>query len=197
MYIDTDNSVYGYNAADGQMVEVCNWTNSNIIRSDVRDVFMLDSERMLVANSEVIEADDPDDWHVEDSLLLLERIPDEELPEYYIVELAVAYMNYGLQNQIVKFNRQSEEYRVTLVDWSERADFRGYERRRAVKSREIVAGNTPDVIMLTNFGTEKNNWVAQGLFCDLYELMDDGRELRRVGARHGGTEEIRDRRQTL
>ena len=170
VYIDTDNSVYGYNSADGQMVEICNWTNSNIIRSDVRDVFMLDSERMLVANSEVIESDDPEDWHVEESLLLLERIPDEELPEYYIVELAVAYMNYGLQNQIVKFNRQSEEYRVTLVDWSERQT--EDMSSDALLSREIVTGNIPDMIMLTNFGSEKNNWVAQGLFCDLYELME-------------------------
>ena len=171
VYIDTDNSVYGYNAADGQMVEICNWTNSNIIRSDVRDVFMLDDSRMLVSNSEVIESDDPDDWHVEESLLLLERIPDEELPEYYIIELAVAYMNYGLQNQIVKFNRQSEEYRVTLVDWSERQT--EDMSSDALLSREIVAGNIPDMIILTNFGTEKNNWIAQGLFCDLYELMNN------------------------
>lgn len=170
VYIDTDNSVYGYNAADGQMVEICNWTNSNIIRSDVRDVFMLDSQRMLVANSEVIESENPDEWRVEESLLLLERIPDEELPEYYIIELAVANVDYGLQNQIVKFNRQSEEYRVTLVDWSERQteDMSSDE----LLSREIVAGNIPDVIMLTYFGSEKNNWVAQGLFCDLYELME-------------------------
>lgn len=170
VYIDTNNSVYGYNAADGQMVEICNWTNSNIIRSDVRDVFMLDDSRMLVSNSEVIESDDPEEWRVEESLLLLERIPDEELPEYYIIELAVAYNDYGLQNQIVKFNRQSEEYRVTIVDWSERQteDMSSDE----LLSREIVAGNIPDVIMLTNIGSEKNNWVAQGLFCDLYELME-------------------------
>ena len=153
VYIDTDNSVYGYNAADGQMVEICNWTNSNIIRSDVRDVFMLDDSRMLVSNSEVIESDDPEDWHVEESLLLLERIPDEELPEYYIIELAVANVDYGLQNQIVKFNRQSEEYRVTLVDWSERQteDMSSDE----LLSREIVAGNIPDMIILTNFGSKR------------------------------------------
>ena len=170
VYIDTNNSIWGYNSADGQLTEICNWTNSNIIRSDVRDVFMLDDSRMLVSNSEVIESDDPEEWRVEESLLLLERIPDEELPEYYIIELAVGYTDYGMQNQIVKFNRQSEEYRVTIVDWSEREteEASGGE----LLSREIVAGNIPDVIMLTNFGTEKNNWIAQGLFCDLYELME-------------------------
>ncbi len=171
VYIDTNNSIWGYNSTDGQLTEICNWTNSNIIRSDVRDVFMLDDSRMLVSNSEVIESDDPEEWRVEESLLLLERIPDEELPEYYIIELAVGYTDYGMQNQIVKFNRQSEEYRVTIVDWSERetSETSGGE----LLSREIVAGNIPDMIMLTNFGSEKNNWVAQGLFCDLYELMNN------------------------
>ncbi len=169
VYIDSDNALLGYNAADGEPVEVCNWINSNIIRPEVRGVFMLDSERMLTSSLKTVRVS-PDVTRLECELFLLERVPDDELPEYYIIDLAINNQSYDLSRFIVEFNRQSEDYRVVLTAWSERdGEISGAEQL----SREIIAGNTPDIIFTSGFYDEAASWFEQGLFCDLYELMDD------------------------
>ena len=169
VYIDSDNSLFGYNAADGEPVEVCNWINSNIIRPEVRGVFMLDSERMLTSSLKKVRVS-PDVTRLECELFLLERVPDDELSAYYIIDLAVNNQSYDLSRFIVEFNRQSEDYRVVLTAWSERdGEISGAEQL----SREIIAGHTPDMIFTSGFYDEAASWFEQGLFCDLYELMDD------------------------
>jgi len=171
MYISDDQSVWGYNVGS-EPVELLNWVNSDIIADGIRDLAIVD-ENTFIANYY--------EYHEEGTvreLYILERVPDEEVPERYVIDLAVHYMNYELPSKVVRFNRNNDEYRVRITDYSQYVTDENFEAGAERLYNDIKAGTGPDVISLANFNNSAV-LIEEEIFADLYEFMDKDKEFDR------------------
>lgn len=166
IYYNDGSSIYGFNEADEGSVELLNFINSDINPNAVRDLVIVNEDTFICycydyQNSEETTRE----------LLLLERVPEEEIQEKYVIK--VAYMPDGrgnLEYLAVKFNRASDEYRVELINYSKYRTDDGNTGNDQLES-EILAGTAPDIIELESFKSS-DNWIAQGAFTDLSKLIE-------------------------
>lgn len=164
LYALSDNGLYSCDGTNGPE-KLCDWLNSNIVKNDIRELLMLDINRMFAVMSDLTKVDGQYQY----SLALLDRVPEDELKEYIILDFAVANPQEWVLDSIVEFNRTNDDCRVVVVDWSE------YETDELtsteVLSREMLKGNVPDIVMTSNF-SGSDSWISQGIFRDLYEFID-------------------------
>ena len=164
LYALSDNGLYSCNGTN-EPEKLCDWLNSNIVKNDIRELLMLDINRMFAVMSDLTKVDGQYQY----SLALLDRVPEDELKEYIILDFAVANPQEWVLDSIVEFNRTNDDCRVVVVDWSE------YETDELssteVLSREMLKGNVPDIVMTSNF-SDSESWISQGIFRDLYEFID-------------------------
>lgn len=164
LYALSDDGLYSCDGTNGSE-KLCDWLNSNIVKNDIRELLMLDINRMFAVMSDFTVVDGQYVY----SLALLERVPEDELKEYIILDFAVANPQEWVLDSIVEFNRTNDDCRVVVVDWSE------YETDELTStealSREMLKGNVPDLVMTSNF-SDSESWISQGIFRDLYEFID-------------------------
>ncbi len=171
LYFDDMTAVYGCGFDGAAPVKLLDWVSSGLIQTDIASLAVLDSDTMLAA----FRVYDANNVALAPEVYLLERIPDEELGEYYIIDLAIlsAPFRTTLYKNIIEFNRMSEDYRVRITNWGELAT----DEVSAVEllTREIAAGNSPDVFLFDTYD-ERDALVDAGAFCDLLPLAEADEE---------------------
>ena len=163
------NSVFGVSAADdgsADMSELMNFINSDVIANSVSRFCVRDESR-FAGTTDVLNQDGGFD-HSE--LLVFDRVPDDEVPEKYVLELAVAHTGMSLPEQIVRFNRSSEEYRVRLSVYDQYDEETGNVGEMTLEKR-LMSSDTPDIVWLYGFGRAED-WMSAGIFTDLYKVME-------------------------
>ncbi|MBQ8552434.1 MAG: hypothetical protein IJ428_06440 [Clostridia bacterium] len=170
-YYDDGSAVWGYNEG-GESVKLLDWVNSDIIQSGVSSMVVLNADTFLANYYEY------NDGNSIRELYLLKRISDEEVPERYIIDFAINYGNGDIKNQVVRFNRSSDTYRVRLTEYSNYNTSDNYQLAEETLLNEFTAGTAPDVVMLSEFGN-RGTLLENGVFMDLYTLMDEDESFER------------------
>lgn len=162
----TNIGIYGYDIATDTQTELLNWVNSDINASYINGTYIAPNGIVYALLQQ---------WKSESSttsLLKMTRIPDEEVKEKYMLTYGTIGAWGDILDAIVAFNRQSEDYRITVRDYS------GYnseenEWKGAVTqfNTDITTGNIPDIIALSS-DMPFQNYAAKGLFANLRPLME-------------------------
>lgn len=166
IYYKDESSLYGFNSADGEPVELLNFINSDVNPNTVSSMIVIDADTVLVYSR--------DYWSdtTTKELLLMNRVPEDEIQEKYVIRLGYYPNGEGtIESQTVNFNRASDEYRVELIDYSKYATDDDYSGESRLE-KEILAGTAPDIIALDYFDNA-DNWIEQGVFTDLNKLIDE------------------------
>lgn len=162
LYFDSGFAVCEYEpGADTEPQKLLDWINSDIIRTRLDSLVMLDAgQAMAIYNDEV-------DGRV---LLRMTRQSGDEAPEKYLIRLAVRYGD-ELAAKIVRFNRQNESYRVVMTDYSDFDTNEDFERGETILQNEIISGKIPDIMQLNDFAN-RDDYISENMFCDLNELIE-------------------------
>lgn len=159
--INCGSSVYSYDIMSGKLSELINWINSDMNYNRLSNLTMLQDGNFIVAES---SAD-----YKSVTLALLSPKPESEIAEKYILTLASVYMDSNLQDALISFNRQNEEFRIQYLDYSVYNTFEdpaaGYTRL----SNDIMAGQAADLFTLS--GLPYGVFAAKGLLEDVAALM--------------------------
>ncbi|MBQ7298524.1 MAG: extracellular solute-binding protein [Clostridia bacterium] len=163
LFYTNDIGLYGWNMTDTEPTILCNWINSDMTGRDTGSLILISSTMALRT------AYDPVDGSQQ--LCVMTPLPPEEVVPKYLI--TVAYTENGgndMQSFAVAFNRESEQYRVVLKDYSQY--YNGNATPAEVLSREIVAGDIPDIIVDSYMDFDTANLAEKGLFLDLYSFLD-------------------------
>lgn len=96
-------------------------------------------------------------------LCVLSPVPENELPEKEIIKVAAANPR-RIRSEIIEFNKQSADYHLTLVDYSE------YEDAAKRLGADLVSKNAPDILVVSD-DIDFDGYARMKLFADLYTLM--------------------------
>jgi len=171
-YYNDDEALYGYDMATATSTLLMNFLNSDVTSNAVNNVVVL-SPDCFIANG----YDNATNGY---QLMKLERLPDDQQVPKYI--MTVAAMNaWSVQNEVIRFNRQSDEYRFVMkiyspedyyVDTTKEYNYEELQQQALTAlNNDIIAGNVPDVLVVDP-AMQMDSYISKGLFADLYPMID-------------------------
>ncbi len=104
------------------------------------------------------------------SILIAKPVDPSTIVEKTELTIATIYANQDLNEAVIEFNRNSEEYRIKIVDYM--TEDYDYEAAITNLQNDIVAGNVPDMIDVSSVSAPWRNWAAKEIITDLYPLME-------------------------
>lgn len=178
LYVKSTRGVFAYDETEngGEVSELMNYMNSDIDWQSVRDVAVIDEDTLLMNYYEFL------DGKGRNRVLKMERVPDDEIPEKYLIRLA--HGDWGatqlMSRAVMRFNRQNDDYRVELINYKQFDELiDGDHDRGRTLEKELIAGTAPDIVLLADFN-DSNKWISMGAFSDLNEFIKKDRDFDRA-----------------
>lgn len=165
---ENGDSLYAWRKAGKEAEKMVSWSAVDINRDNVGAFGLLDDGRIIVINRS------------EDSglelALLTERALDS-LEERTVLTYATLQLKYEDRMRIIRFNKQSEKYRVEIRDYSELNTEGDPQAGLSRLNADILAGNIPDVLDMGELPLRQ--YVQKGLLEDLWPFIEKDEALGR------------------
>ncbi len=170
-YFGLDGFLYGFSSTDlyrcdlnaGTSELVLNWLDWDIDSSSASCVSVLEDGSILLFGRNSM-SDAPE-------VATVQQTPLSELPQKTEITFGTSYVSYALRSAILNFNKQNENYRIQVVDYSTYSTADDYMGGYSQLDRDVISGNCPDIIDLSNLSSDK--YVSKGILADLYTLMSE------------------------
>lgn len=159
-YYQNSSGLRSFDITTGETKEVINWLNSDINSNRISSVAYIGDGKFLISEN------NRDYSSMNISILS----PAGEVVEKYIIRLASVWLDDGLKDAIIDFNRKNEEYRITFVDYSQYNTNDDYNAGTTRLNNDIIAGNIPDIIDMN--GLDFDTYASKGILADIGKLMD-------------------------
>ena len=170
-YYRDGSSLYAYSAESGESEKLLNFINCDVNGDYLNGLRVDDQGNVSGVHTQ---------WTGEErsvEYVTLSRVPADSLPQKETIRMAVMWLDQNLSDQVINFNRHSDDVRVEIVDYSEFNTEDDYEAGRTKLLTEIMSGNMPDLFVLQQLPYRQ--LAAKGLLEDLYPYLDADPELSR------------------
>ena len=164
IYYKNEYGLYGHYFDDTEPELLINWTNSDVYGSYCDILSVITPEIVFCALYDENERFDK-------KPALLIHIPDDEVTPKTIITIAATISPQLLTSIAVKFNKQSEKYRVVIDDYSIYNTTDNWNHGTDLFNLDITSGVVHDMIFLNN-SMPIDSYVKKGMFVDLYEFFD-------------------------
>lgn len=169
LYMTDTYGMYGYNIGDEDSTPLFNFVDSDMAFWGLGNVQAINEKEFFASY------DDMDTG--ESRLAKFIKVDPADVKEKKVITLAMAYTDWGVRSQVIKFNKADEEYRITIQDYSsmyavEEDYYAGITRLNA----DIVSGKVPDILLLDD-SMPVESYMNKGLFEDLNPYIEKDSEL--------------------
>ncbi|MBR2729411.1 MAG: hypothetical protein Q4C02_02460 [Eubacteriales bacterium] len=174
LYLAAEDGIYGVKQGSDKITPVVNFVNSDLDAQGVTRVIEAGDGKLA------IQAYGTD---VSQNTYLLEPVDPKDVKEKKQLTLGGYYIDYETRSQVIQFNKENEDFRITLVDYSQYdlADD-SYESPTGLSrmNTDIISGNTPDIMVLSDYMPVKS-YISKGVFMDLTSLYEADPDIERDG----------------
>jgi len=172
LFID-NNNLKGLDSETGDVVKLLNWLDSGVGNDYLQNITILPDGRVICTS----QSWDRRTGESRIELIILTRIPYDELPERTVLTLATVWLDWTLRSHIVQFNRTNPDYRIQIIDYSEFNTDDDWRAGLTKLSTDIISGKVPDMLDVSSLPFKQ--YVTRGLLEDLYTFIDSDPELSR------------------
>ena len=179
-YYTTEDGVYGYKLETNESELLLDYLNSDLSSNVANNCLVLSPDRFVVSGY--------DEALNRQVLMILNRVPEDQIVPKYILTLAAIDGVWAARSAVLRFNRQSDEYRIRIKNYStdayyEAASAAGGEVnyieiiQKVVEdlNNDIIAGRVPDLLFVNEY-MPMDSYAAKGLLVDMNKRLEaDGR----------------------
>ncbi|MBQ9989950.1 MAG: extracellular solute-binding protein [Lachnospiraceae bacterium] len=160
-YLSDAKGIYGYNLGDAEPTPIMGFLASDFSSYGMNQISFIDGDSFIAS------------YFTDEGTGVgrFIRIPEDEVVEKAELILGCSYLDSEIKKQVIKFNKQSTAYRITIRDYSEYNTEEDYTVGQSRLNSDIASGNVPDIILLHS-GMPLESYMAKGVFADYYELME-------------------------
>lgn len=179
-YYNDEKGVYGYDAATNTSELLLDFLNSDISSNSVNNMVVLSADKFVSSGWDNVTGNQV--------ISILDRVPEDQVVPKYLMTIATLGDAWSLRNNVIRFNRQSDEYRFQIQTYSPDQyyanDGSDYDYEALVSAalnalnNDIIAGKVPDVLVV-NERMPIESYIAKGLFADLYPFIDADERMER------------------
>ncbi len=172
LYFKNNEGLYGMNSDGSGPVLIINWINSDVVPNVVESLCVVSPQKFVYSGYDIL--------NYGQEIAILSMIPENEIKEKIILKAAFVEADFLFSNVVVNFNRKNDTYRIVTTDYSKYNTEEDPSRAVTLLNADIAAGNIPDIMILNSIpgmGSESlmpiESYIEKGLFCDLYEFLDN------------------------
>ncbi len=169
LYLVNTYGLYGYNLGDADKTQLMSYIDSDFDFYNLYQVMGINDKELYAMY------DDPEDG--DRVLAKFTKVPPEEVKERQEITLAMAYTDWNVRQEVVRFNKSNEAYRISILDY---ASLYGtdddYKAGIKQLNADIASGKVPDIILLDET-MPVDSYISKGLFEDLKPYIDKDSEL--------------------
>lgn len=167
LYYTRGTAFCGLNLASGESETLFDWLDCDLNVDNLRALAALEGGSFIGISTDAEETE----------AFTITEVPYDSVPQKEHLTLATLYLESGTQNAIIKFNRDSDKYRIDAVDYSQYDTSEDYNAGRTKLLTEIMAGNVPDILCVSS-DLPYRRLAAKGLLADLTPYIEADRELK-------------------
>lgn len=164
-YYRTNNGIFGYTLADKKTTKVMDYVASNLTSESTSDIRPVGDGRFIGMEYDYSEKEGGT------KLVVYEKVDPSTIQDKKIITYGALWIGDDLKRAAIQFNKESKEYQITFKEY----ESEGEEDPVAKMNAEIVAGNIPDIIDLSNVSVDQ--YAAKGILEDLLPYFDKDPEL--------------------
>lgn len=170
LLLRNSTGIYGFNIGDQEPVPVMNFINSDLATTSISGIVEISDTQFIGSYYDNLDN--------KQHAALFTYVDPADIPDKEVVSIATYYVDYQMRRRVIEFNKTSETYRITMVDYSQYSTTDDYMSGYTRLNNDILAGNTPDIIVIDrNMPVE--SYIAKGVLADIYEFLDEDEELNR------------------
>ena len=163
--------LYSMDATTGQLTKLLSWLDSDINGNNLFGVLAGEGDTVLVLLQDYQQSSGKTVYE----LGTLTKTPYDQIPERTTITLGAQYLDDVIQDAVIRFNRGSDKYRITLVDYSVYNTEEDYEAGAKQLEKDIISGTCPDILSLTTSNVDK--FISKGALADMSALMEKDGEI--------------------
>lgn len=168
----TNNGVFTYNVGDEAGTKLMDYINSDLNISSLYNIIELDETHFIGLFYENYD-------YGNQKCGLFTYVPPEDIPDKKVLVLAALGVYGDLRQRVVEFNRNSQEYKITIKDYNEYATYDDYDASVTALNTDMISGNMPD-ILVANSRLPMSKYIAKRMFADINDFIKDDEELSQV-----------------
>lgn len=169
LYLVNSYGVFGYNIGDEEKIQLMNYIDSDLDLYGIYSLISLNDKEFFGTY------DDMDTY--ETRIGRFSKVEPKDVKDKQTIVLACIWQDWNVKSRVVWFNKNNEEYRISLQDYSSLygsdTDYDAYINRL---NADIVSGKIPDIILLSQ-DMPVESYIAKGLFEDLKPYIEQDEEL--------------------
>lgn len=166
--VNTDTSIVSYNLDTGEKETILTWIDSDITFDQLQGFGMSENGDILAVTQTY------DDEGNNNQLIKLVKTDASTVTTKTTLTLGCLYLDDTVKKQVVKFNKASNDYRISIIQYYE--DGMDYEDAITNMNNAISSGNCPDMIAINGL-TGASNYASKGLLVDLNEYINSDADI--------------------
>ena len=158
--VSDSSGLFYYDMQNDAVEEILVWLDADINGDNVSKAGKLADGRYWVLLEEYKESG------TEYSLAALKKTPASEVKVKEELVYATMWLDQGVRNNIIDFNKTNETYRITVKEYGSE----DYQTSLTQFNNDLTGGNCPDLIDIGSI--EFSKYASKGVFEDLYAYME-------------------------
>ncbi len=168
LLLQSSAGIFGYNIGDEDVTQILSYINSDMDGSNINQIYEMEDGMLFCTYY------DDETWTTR--LALCTYVDPADIPDKEIISLACHYLDYYLRKRIIEFNKESEQYRILVKDYSSYDTAEDYNAGITKLNNDILSGQIPDILILdTNMPVE--SYVAKGVLADIGKMIEEDEDL--------------------
>ena len=163
--------LYVWNLGNAEPKMLMNIVNSDLPAYEMSKVLRIDDQHFVAMYNELSS------W--EQKCAYFTYRDPADIPDKRELVLGGTYINSDIKAEVIKFNKASEQYRISLKDYSVYNTSEDWTAGQTRLNSDIINGQMPDIMLLGDMGSY-GNYVSKGALADIGSLLEADPELSKL-----------------
>ena len=166
LLIDTNSGLISYNLTDQKSNTMVNWVDSDVDSGNIGYIYVDTNGDVIIITASYGEETSSS------QMIRLVKTQSSEIKQKQVLTLGTLYIDDNTKEQIIKFNKSNDSYRIKIIDYQDEAND-DYELALSKLNNAITSGNGPDLFNISSLGnTDYDTYAKKGVFSDLYKFFE-------------------------
>lgn len=160
--------VYTWNVGDAEPKMLMSYVNSDLPTNNMQYIQIIDDQHFAAVYNDI------NSW--ETRMGYFTYVDPADIPDKEVLVLGGEYFNSDLKARVIEFNKASDQYRITLKDYSIYNTNDDWMAGQTRLNNDITSGQMPDIMVMNDISSY-SNYVSKGVLADVGRLLEADEEL--------------------
>lgn len=168
LLLTNNMGVYTWNVGDAEPTKLMDYVNSDLPTNNLRYVQIIDDQHFVGIYN------DFNTYELKFSYFT--HVNPEDIVDKEVLVLGGEYLSSDIKARVIEFNKASDQYRITMTDYSAYNTDDDWTAGQARLNSDITSGQMPDIMMMNDLSSY-GNYISKGLLADIGKLLEADEEL--------------------